>query len=127
MSFDTEEEYDEGIDFDAMKNEFTGSQRESLDPPGHDEPICLISYEITFILLGDGPKARPSFWKMYRRELALNRKTQYRNYHVSVCRHQLVSLRRHLGQPVYYRNHRLTTEKQLDASSVKVLADPRFN
>jgi len=111
----------------SLTNEFTGAIRESTKAPEPDEPICLISYEITYILLGDGPRFRPSFWKSYRRELTLNLKTDYRNYHVGVCRHQLASLRMNLDQPVYFRNNRLTTEKQLDAFTTKALMDPHFN
>src|SRR4051812_48572386 len=81
------------ITLDSVRNEFTGSLRESNKAPEPHEPICLISYEITYILLGAGPQDRTSFWKSYRKELALNLKTDYRNYHVSVCRHQLTSLR----------------------------------
>ena len=80
MNFEPEAESD--IAFDPSQNEFTGSVRESIAPPEPDDPICLISYEVTFILLGDGPHCRPSFWKNYRRELALNQKTNYNNYHV---------------------------------------------
>jgi hypothetical protein len=117
----------EPIELDSLKNEFTGALRESTKPPGIDEPICLISYEITYILLGDGPGSRPSFWKMYRRELELNKKTDYQNYHVHVCRNQLSSLKMNLNQPVYFRNNRLTTEKELDPFTTKALAAPRFS
>lgn len=112
---------------DPLFNEFTGSARESLEPPAHDEPVCLISYEITYILLGDGPNRRRSFWKIYRRELKLNRDTAYRNYHVNVCQHQLVSLRLPREVPVYFRTNRLTTERQLDVLTCTALTDPRFN
>ncbi len=122
-----ESEFGPDIDWDSLQNEFTGGLRESLEPPNSNEPICLISYEITFILLGDGPGARPSFWKHYRRELVLNRKTNYQNYHVRVCRHQLTSLRMNLNQPVFFRNNRLTTEKQIDPYTIHALTDPRFN
>ena len=125
MDFDTE--LGSEIDFDSLRNEFTGSKRESLKAPEPHEPICLISYEITFILLGDGPQNRSGFWRSYRRELKLNQATQYHNYHVGVCRHQLVSLRMNLNQPVYFRNNRLTTEKALDAFTTKALTDPHFN
>jgi len=125
MEMDTD--FDGEVDLDSLQNEFTGSARESLLPPEADEPICLISYEITYILLGDGPRSRHGFWRSYRRELALNRKTDYRNYHVNVCQHQLASLRMNLNQPVYFRDNRLTTEKQLDPFTIKALTDAHFN
>lgn len=100
-----------------LHNEFTGGMRESNEPPGPNEPICLISYEITAILLGDGPRNRSGFWKSYRRELALNKKTNYQNYHISLCRELLTSLRMNLNEPVYFRHHRLTTEKDVDLPS----------
>lgn len=81
--------------------------------PDEFEPICLISYEIAGILLAGGPDTRPSFWKAYRRELELNRKTNYDNYHVRVCKGQLVSLSLDHRVPVYFRNNRLTTEKEV--------------
>jgi len=114
------------IEFDELQNEFTGSSRESLKAPEPHEPICLISYEITAILLAGGPDCRSGFWRSYRRELALNLKTDYKNYHVQVCSRQLVSLRMQLDQPVYFRNNRLTTEKQLDAFTNKALAASPF-
>lgn len=121
-------EIDGGIDPEiSEQNEFTGAMRESNDPPGHDEPVCLVSYEITVILLGDGPQARSGFWRHYRRELALNRKTDYRNYHVHLCQHLLQSLKFRLNQPVYFRNNRLTTERALDVSSQQLLTAPHFN
>jgi hypothetical protein len=83
--------------------------------PPETEPICLISYEITQILLGGGPEERSSFWKRYREELELNKKTQYNNYHVQVCRNHLVSLTLDLKNPVFYRNKTLTLEKELIA------------
>src|SRR4051812_22423118 len=101
---DRENDTGSDFEFDSFQNEFTGSTRESLKPPGPDEPICLISYEITFILLAGGPQDRSGFWRSYRRELALNLKTGYRNYHVQVCSRQLVSLEMKLDQPVYFRH-----------------------
>ena len=112
---DFEIEIDEDSEIASLQNEFTGSLRESNDPPGPDEEICLISYEPTFILLAGGPDCRSSFWKSYRRELKLNRETDYRNYHVAVCRHHLKSLRMKLDQPIYFRENRLTSERPLDA------------
>jgi hypothetical protein len=114
------------IELDSLQNEFTGSKRESLKPPELNEPICLISYEVTFILLGDGPRNRSGFWRSYRRELSLNQKTNYQNYHIHVCRHQLASLSMKLSHPVYFREDRLTTERQLDPFTTQALADSRF-
>ncbi|MFM8314727.1 MAG: hypothetical protein ACKOA8_10615, partial [Deltaproteobacteria bacterium] len=54
-------------------------------------------------------------WKRYREELELNKKTQYNNYHVQVCRNHLVSLTLDLKNPVFYRNKTLTLEKELIA------------
>jgi hypothetical protein len=116
-------ELDDKIEHEiSPQNEFTGSMRESNEPPAHDEPICLVSYEITAILLGDGPSTRSGFWKNYRRELALNKKTDYNNYHVTLCRHLLTSLRMRLDQPVYFRNKRLTTERELSPVNHKALS-----
>ncbi len=123
---DVDIEKDSDFEFDPLQNEFTGSSRESLKAPEPDEPICLISYEITFILLAGGPDSRSGFWRSYRRELALNLKTGYRNYHVQVCSRQLVSLRMKLDQPVYFRDNRLTTERQLDPFTCKALTDSPF-
>jgi hypothetical protein len=81
--------------------------------PSPTEPICLISFEVTAILLNGGPEDRPSFWKAYRRELELNQKTNYDNYHVAICREHLKSLKLDLKTPVYYRNGRLTTEREV--------------
>lgn len=127
FEIELEPELDAEGDPISFQNEFTGGKRESLLPPEANEPICLISYEITFILLGGGPDQRSSFWRAYRRELALNRKTEYRNYHVEVCRAHLVSLRMRLDHPVYFRHGRLTTEKPLDAFTQQALTDGRFN
>lgn len=80
--------------------------------PAENEPICLISYEITQILLGGGPEDRPSFWKQYREEQELNKKTNFQNYHVQVCRNHLISLNLDLKDPVFYRNKQLTLEKE---------------
>ena len=89
--------------------------------PGVTEPICLISYEITNILLGGGPETRTGFWKAYRHELKLNKKTRYKNYHVELCRHHLTSLKLDLSVPVFYREGRLTTEKEANNSHYKGL------
>lgn len=83
--------------------------------PLETEPICLISFEVACILLGGGPTSRPSFWKAYRNELALNRKTLYENYHIRLCRPHLTSLRINPTTPVYYRNDRLVCEKDVHA------------
>ena len=80
--------------------------------PSENEPLCLISYEITQILLGGGPEERSSFWKQYREEQELNKKTNFQNYHVQVCRNHLISLKLDLKEPVFYRNKQLTLEKE---------------
>ena len=121
-----DDEIGSDIEFDESQNESTGSARESLKAPEPHEPICLVSYEITFILLAGGPDCRSGFWRSYRRELALNLKTDYSNYHVRVCSRQLVSLGMRLNQPVYFRNNRLTTEKQLDPFTTKALTASPF-
>lgn len=95
-------------------DDFIPSGRELNAPPAFDEPICLVSYEITTILLAGGPDSRTGFWKAYRKELALNKKTNYRNYHVNICSPQLKSLRLKVDAPVYYRDKKLATEKQVD-------------
>ena len=81
--------------------------------PSHSEPICLVSYELAQIRLGGGPDSRPSFWRVYREELELNRRTKFRNEHVRICRNVLRSLRQRVETPVYYRGNRLTTERVL--------------
>jgi len=80
--------------------------------PSENEPICLISYEITQILLGGGPEDRLSFWKQYREEQELNKRTNFQNYHVQVCRNHLISLKLDLKDPIFYRNKQLTLEKE---------------
>lgn len=80
--------------------------------PEPNETICLISYEVTSILLGGPPEVRPSFWKTYRDELAYNTRTGYVNTHVEICRNQLLPLRDKLAVPHYYRHGRLVTEKE---------------
>src|SRR4051794_24096710 len=113
-----------GMDLEISEtNEFTGTARESILPPGPKEPICLISYEVTVILLGDGPHARSSFWRSYRREVAINQKTNFQNYHVHLCREQLASLKMRLDSPVYFVDNRLTTGKQLDPYTIAALAE----
>ena len=127
IEIELDAETESALGFSSEANEFTGSKRESLLPPGTNEPICLISYEITHILLGDGPANRSGFWKSYRRELDLNLKTNYTNYHITLCRHQLVSLKIDFKEPIFFRNNRLTIEKVLDPAMVSLLGDSRFN
>ncbi len=79
--------------------------------PTENEPICLISFEITAILLNGRPDTRPGFWKAYRRELELNEKTNYANYHTHLCQHQLASLKIDRSVPTYFRNGQLTIGK----------------
>ncbi len=81
--------------------------------PSETEPICLVSYEIARILVAGGPDTRPGFWKAYRNELALNQKTNYNNYHIKLCKDHLVSPLLKLKEPIYYRDNRLTTEKEV--------------
>ena len=95
-------------------DDFIPSSRELNAPPKIDEPICLVTYEVTSILLNGSPEERPGFWKAYRKELALNRKTDYRNYHVQICSPHLRSLKIKNPPPVFYREKRLVTEKQVD-------------
>lgn len=121
-----DDNFESGIKFDEMQNEFTGGTRESLLPPEPNEPICLISYEVTHILLAGGPESRSAFWRAYRREFALNQKTDYRNYHIKVCSRQMVSLAMKLDHPVYFRKNRLTTEKPIDPYTIKALAASPF-
>jgi hypothetical protein len=97
------------------------SNGESNLPPSPEEPICLVSYEIAMILLGGGPENRSSFWKAYRRELELNRKTSYQNYHVNLCSAHLKSLRIKPTGPVFFRGNKLVTEKEVDPFSLPLL------
>ena len=82
--------------------------------PTETEPICLVSFEIARIRLGGGPDERPSFWKVYREEQELNQKTGFRNEHVRICWHHLVSPRLTLEGPVYFRQGRLVMEREID-------------
>lgn len=84
--------------------------------PTETEPICLISFEVTAILLNGRPDTRPGFWKAYRRELELNKKTGYANYHINLCQHVLSSLKMDRSVPSYFRNGRLTVEKEAGTS-----------
>jgi hypothetical protein len=76
--------------------------------PTHDEPICLVSFELAHIRLGGGPWNRKSFWKAYREELDLNRRTQYRNEHIRICRPVMRTLHLPPGEPVFFRDGALT-------------------
>ena len=93
-----------------MKIEFDVAPSQKPEPT---EQICLISYEVTKILLGDEPAERPAFWKTYRQELAHNQKTKYDNYRLSVCRNLLRPLESKLTRPWYFRNGALTTEREV--------------
>ena len=85
--------------------------------PQENEPICLISYEVTRIRLGGAPDVRPSFWTRYREELELNRKTRYQNSHIWICRNQLAPLADRLEKVFFYRNGRLIEEKPTNRSN----------
>jgi len=83
-------------------------------PPSASEPICLVSYEITRILLGGGPDTRHSFWKTYRNELAFNKKTQYQNDRIRITWKFLLPLQSKLGTPHYFRDGQLHAERTLE-------------
>jgi hypothetical protein len=91
--------------------------------PSENESICLISFEIARILLGGGPQSRMSFWKAYRREVELNLKTRYQNYHVRLCERQLQTLRQPVTGKVYYRGDRLVTESALTPPEAELLRE----
>lgn len=76
--------------------------------PKHDEPICLVSFELAHIRLGGGPWSRKGFWKAYREELELNRKTEYRNEHIRICRPVMQTLKLERSEPVYFRDGSLS-------------------
>jgi hypothetical protein len=81
--------------------------------PDEFEPLCLISYEIARILLAGGPDTRPGFWKAYRNEQELNLKTNYRNYHIHVCRGPLAELGdKLLAKNAYFRNDKIVYETE---------------
>ncbi len=90
-------------------------------PPTPNEPICLISFEITALLLGGSPENRMSFWKAYRREQELNVKTGFDNYHVKLCRQHLLDLKLDLKRPFFYRDGRLTTERAVEPKTPDTL------
>lgn len=98
----------------AMEEKDFFPTRESNDPPAPEEAICLVSYEVTAILLAGDPKTRPGFWKAYRRELSLNQKTGYQNYHVNLCRPLLRSLQRKTDFPVFYKGLKLVSAGETD-------------
>lgn len=77
--------------------------------PTDDEKVCLVSYKIAAILLNGGPDTRPGFWKAYRRELELNRETDYNNYHVRLCQHHIAPTQP--GAHAYFRKGTLVAEK----------------
>ena len=76
--------------------------------PDSSEAICLVTYEVTKILLSGEPQDRPGFWKAYRQELAYNQKTEYNNYRLSLCRHQLYELEPKLSYKWYFQEGKLT-------------------
>jgi hypothetical protein len=82
--------------------------------PSELEPVCLVSFEIARIRLGGGPDSRPSFWKAYREELALNLRTEYQNSHVQICRTQLKSLGDKLGRKAFFRRGNIVFERHID-------------
>lgn len=82
--------------------------------PNENEEICPISYELAEIRLGGGPDTRPSFWKVYRAELELNRRTEYRNEHIRICRHVMKSLRAPQKGPLYFRNNNLVHARDVE-------------
>ena len=86
--------------------------------PHPQEPICLISYEVARIRLGGDPEERPSFWKVYREELELNQKTDYRNEHTRICQNMLRPLKEKLGETWFYRKNGLTTERIVENPNV---------
>ncbi len=80
--------------------------------PSESEPVCLISFEIARTRLGGGPDSRPSFWKVYREEQELNRRTRFQNEHVRICRPVLAPLMPQLKNTFYFRKDRLVVEKK---------------
>jgi hypothetical protein len=81
--------------------------------PKEDERICPISYEVAFIRLGGGPDSRPSFWRAYREEYALNRKTKYQNQHTQICNRLLMPVREVAHLPHYFRKGKLVRERKV--------------
>jgi hypothetical protein len=75
--------------------------------PLFSEPICLVSYEVTKILLAGEPQDRPGFWKAYRQELEYNQKTEYNNYRLSICRHHLDEIAPKFAKTWYFRDGKL--------------------
>ncbi|MBY0371086.1 hypothetical protein K2X33_10395 [bacterium] len=86
---------------------------ETLTPPEPTEAICILSFEVTRIRLGAGPSERRRFWHIYRQELALNLKTNYRNEHVRICGPMLRPALQLVGQPIFYRGGKLVRERAL--------------
>lgn len=85
--------------------------------PQPDERICIVTFEVARIRLGGGPQDRPSFWRVYRDELALNRKTEYKNEHVRICCPMLEPVLKHFGAPVFYRGGKLILERAVGQPS----------
>ena len=75
--------------------------------PDATEPICLVSYEVTKILLAGEPSERPGFWKIYRQTLEYNRVTEYQNYRLNLCKDLLEPIRPMLDRAWYFRDCRL--------------------
>ena len=84
--------------------------------PKDSERICPISFEVARIRLGGGPDTRPSFWKVYREELELNRKTAFRNEHVRICSPLLGEAVARLKQECYFRKGQLVSERPASPS-----------
>jgi hypothetical protein len=83
--------------------------------PKESEKICLLSFEVARIRLGGGPDVRPSFWKVYREELALNKRTGYENQHLAICRPLLLPLKEKIHETFFFRNGKLVTERPVNA------------
>jgi len=72
--------------------------------PKSTEPICLISYEVTKILLAGDPSNRPVFWKSYRQNLEHNQRTSYNNYRLNLCKDLLAPLKPKLDRTWYFKD-----------------------
>jgi hypothetical protein len=92
--------------------------------PKESERVCPISFEVARILLGGGPDSRPSFWKVYREELALNKRTGYENQHLAICRPMLLPLKDVAGIPHYFRKGKLVPEREVLGAKVGQVPPP---
>lgn len=81
--------------------------------PSENEPICLITFEVAKIRLNGGPEERPSFWKVYREEQALNLRTNFENEHVRICLPMLGPIFPLRKIPHYMRKGRLVMEREI--------------